>query len=370
MGKKRKRDKSEESIRKKIRKLENKLQNRRRIISSDEDIQSPCEDQFLQADKMTGVLTPCDAPCSPHTVETHNCEHQDGSQLFPADPATEPIKTVDDKLDEGILEILGNAPEPDTTLGKPIHKDIAARWIEVLKKGLNKEQKDLLAKEYLVPSNCELLVPPVLNPEVKVALLEQFIKRDTSLMNRQKRFANALSALGQSIEIIISTNCEQGLKQKVLKPVSDVCKILCDMHHDETKTRRKFVIASINTSLKDTLVNSEADKFLFGDNMSEKLKTAKTVQRSAEALKVTQAPFSRANFSNNKSFNSKNNLNYKPLHQKTTGRQHAGRPYAVLPPRHQNSSSQRQTHWMQRPPPPPPPSSHQPPPPIRRSARK
>ncbi|CAH0718645.1 unnamed protein product, partial [Brenthis ino] len=142
------------------------------------------------------------------------------------------------------------------------------------------------------------------------------------------------------------------------------------MHHYETKTRRKFVIASINTSLKDTLANSEADKFLFGDNMSEKLKTAKTVRRSAEALKVTQAPFSRANFSNNKSFNSKNNLNYKPLHQKTTGRQHAGRPYAVLPPRHQNSSSQRQTHWMQRPPPPPPPSSHQPPPPIRRSARK
>ncbi|CAH0718644.1 unnamed protein product, partial [Brenthis ino] len=190
MGKKRKRDKSEESIRKKIRKLESKLQNRRRIISSDEDIQSPCEDQFLQADKMTGVLT----PCSPHTVETHNSEHQDSSQFFPADPATEPIKTVDHKLDEGILEILGNAPEPDTTLGKPIHKDIAAKWIEVLKKGLNKEQKDLLAKKYLVPSNCELLVP-----EVKVTLLEQFIKRDTSLMNRQKRFANALSALGQSI---------------------------------------------------------------------------------------------------------------------------------------------------------------------------
>ncbi|CAH0731008.1 unnamed protein product, partial [Brenthis ino] len=139
------------------------------------------------------------------------------------------------------------------------------------------------------------------------------------------------------------------------------------MHNDETKTRRKFVIASINTSLKDTLANSEADKFLFGDNMSEKLKTAKTVQRSAEALKVTQAPFSRANFSNNKSFNSNNNLNYKPLHQKTTGRQHAGRPYAVLPPRHQNSSSQRQTHWMQWPPSPPPPSSHQPPPPIRRT---
>ncbi|CAH0727219.1 unnamed protein product, partial [Brenthis ino] len=89
MGKKRKRDKSEESIRKKIRKLKSELQNRRRIISSDEDIQN----------KMTGVLTPCDAPCSPHTVETHNSEHQDGSQLFPADPATEPIETVDDKLD-------------------------------------------------------------------------------------------------------------------------------------------------------------------------------------------------------------------------------------------------------------------------------
>lgn len=51
---------------------------------------------------------------------------------------------------------------------------------------------------------------------------------------------------------------------------------------------KKFVISSISTGLRDTLVNSCTDKYFFGDVMSEKVKHANNVQKSAEARKVTQ----------------------------------------------------------------------------------
>lgn len=238
-------------------------------------------------------------------------------------------------LDDDILQLLGDAPEPETVLGKAIHNDIATRWQDILKKGLGKDAKDNICKEYLIPSNCELLVPPILNPEAKAALTEQSVKRDASLVHRQKQLGIAISALAQATENIIHHSKESNkadLRQTVLKPISDACRLLCDMHNGETKIRRKFVISSINTSLKDTLLESASDKFLFGDNMSDKLKAAKSVQRSGEALKVIQ---NKKPQSQRPSFFNKNRSNFKTLHQKSAGKPDAGKP--PLAPRHQHN---------------------------------
>jgi hypothetical protein len=247
-----------------------------------------------------------------------------------ADPVTSSLEDVE--LDEDVLNLLGDAPKTDKPLGKVIHKDVASRWQEILNKGLSKDIKDKLAQEYLVPNNCNMLVPPTLNPEAKAALPDALVKRDASLMIRQKQIALAMSALAQATDILIK---QKFSASEVLKPISDAARVLCDAHFNETKMRRNFVISAINTNLKEALISSERDTFLFGENVSEKLKAAQAIQKSGSTLKNTQRhnnQFNKANFAY-KNKNQRGNLNYKTLHRKSpnqnktdAGRSRAARP--------------------------------------------
>ncbi|XP_060807715.1 uncharacterized protein LOC132903429 [Amyelois transitella] len=216
-------------------------------------------------------------------------------------------------LDEDILGIFGEAPKEEVALGKPIHRDIASRWNDILAKGLTKEIKNNLIQGHLTPSNCELLIAPALNQEVKAALPEGLVKRDMAILQRQKDVGVAISALATATELVIS-NVNAESKQSILKPISDACRILCDIHHSQTRLRRNYVINSINTELKETLLETSRDKYLFGENLTDKLKTAKTIQRSGETLKNNNKTiFNKNNFR----LRNKNNLNSKPQHRKT-----------------------------------------------------
>lgn len=109
----------------------------------------------------------------------------------PSQPGTSEDKTTcaetaeEVELDEDILLLLGDAPKAETPMGPSIHKDVARRWQDILAKGLSKEVKENLLKDYLVPSNCDLLLAAALNPEVKAALPEPLVKRDSSLAHKQ-----------------------------------------------------------------------------------------------------------------------------------------------------------------------------------------
>lgn len=251
------------------------------------------------------------------------------------------------ELDGDILQLLGDAPKPDAPLGPPIHKDVASRWQEILVKGLSKEVKDKMLTEYLIPSNCDLLTAPALNPEAKAALSEPSVKRDAFLMQKQKQLGVALSALSSATTLILANETS---KQKLLKPISDACRMLCDSHFIETKSRRNLVISSTNMQLKDTLTESVRDKsWLFGENITEKVKTAKNIQRSGDDLKNQPKSMTKSNFHGK---NNKFLLNFKAQHHRkiadkpTTstdngrGRQQTRAP-AAAPPRNTYRSTRR-----------------------------
>ncbi|XP_053616811.2 uncharacterized protein LOC128678925 [Plodia interpunctella] len=211
-------------------------------------------------------------------------------------------------LEENILQLLGDAPQSDVVLGKEIHKEIAGRWQEILKNGLSKEIKDKLTGQYLIPANCNLLLAPILNPEAKAAVPDIIAKRDTTMFQKQNQIGIALAALSTVMELVISNETS---KQKLLQPLSDDCRILCDSHNAETKTRRGIFLNAINTGLRETLASTNRDKYLFGEDVSEKLKIAKNVQKTGESLqKVTPKPNTKnaPQYKNKNYLNSKGNL--------------------------------------------------------------
>ncbi|KAJ2941412.1 hypothetical protein O0L34_g3620 [Tuta absoluta] len=58
------------------------------------------------------------------------------------------------------------------------------------------------------------------------------------------------------------------------------------MYLDTRGRRTEGVLASINKNLKDSLQETEPNEFLFGDNLIDKIKTAKAVQISGKELKT------------------------------------------------------------------------------------
>ncbi|XP_063618327.1 uncharacterized protein LOC134806605 [Cydia splendana] len=323
MGK-RKEELRDDEIRRKIQKLENKLAKkpaRRRIIYSSSDSSAESDDAANQvaARKVTTVAMVHDEASqnsprvtspravSPPPPRSPQDMPSPPEQPTPAqtDTETEEPNPEEQQLDDEILSLLGDAPKSDHQFGPPMHKDIASRWQEILLKGLDKETKEKLLKQYVIPKNCDMLLAPKLNPEAKAALSDGSVKRDFCIMQKQNQVGVALAALASLTELIISG---ENNKQNLLKPLSDACRILCDSHHSETATRRHFVLTATDAALKETLVETKRDQFLFGENVSEKLKVAKSIQKTGESLKQQQkSVFNKNNFIANKG-----HLNFKP----------------------------------------------------------
>lgn len=233
--------------------------------------------------------------------------------------------TVDVDLDSEILAALGEAPKTEVKFGNATHKDLATRWQDILGKGLSKEVKDKILDEYLIPDNCRLLVAPSLNSEVKVALAENMVKRDSSMLAKQKQLSIAIAALNKAIEMTIAKDDHT----KILKPISDACRLLCDSHFMDTRTRRGFVISSINPEMKETLIETKRDSSLFGEDVAEKLKSAKSIKRSAADLKQVKNDrsqvFNKANFIKHNRNTPNNRLNWKTMPRKITPRSEPAR---------------------------------------------
>lgn len=237
---------------------------------------------------------------------------------------------------EEILCLLGEAPNIQMPQGKNVHEAISSRWLGILSKGVEKEFKEKMLKEYLVPGNCDLLATPVLNPEAKVAVTDFMAKRDQSLSQRQQQLGTALSALAQATEMVISKESTE----KILKPLSDACRLLCDNHYQDTKTRRSLIVSALKPDLRETLVNTVRDKYLFGEKLADHLKSAQNIHKSGEGLKILpKQPFNKKQFINNHT--SKNRLNYKGLHRQAP-RADPGRSQQIQRPMTRSNRAQNQ----------------------------
>ncbi|XP_063365884.1 uncharacterized protein LOC134657665 [Cydia amplana] len=190
--------------------------------------------------------------------------------------------TID--LDDDVLQILGDDPSSATIYGKEVRAEIATRFTHVAIEGITKEtRKDLLSK-YLIPANCVKIGAPKLNPEIKAAISENFAKRDKGIESKQKEMACAISCLS---EIITSQLNSKEKNNDLLQKLIDLGRILCDLQYADSVTRRNFILFSLKKDLKDHLANTKIDTCLFGEDLTETLKSAKAMIKSGGEIKAT-----------------------------------------------------------------------------------
>ncbi|XP_037969493.2 arp2/3 complex-activating protein rickA [Plutella xylostella] len=277
MGKrKRSKDESEllEKVMKKVKKL---VRKKRRISSSSSD---GCETPSQ------GVcLSPAQSPASMNL-----CDYVPDEGNEDVTAATENVNLVTEEensqLDPEVLELLGSDPTQVKEFGDDLHKEVANRWKHILLNGLTKEEKSELSKNYLPAENCAFIRPPKLNPEVKSALHDLNIKKDAYSEKKQDVMASCLSAIGKALNMTLT---ERHSDPELIKILSDAGRLLCDIHHRESVSRRFAIINAVNKSKRDTIKNTKIDHNLFGSNLTEHLKTSKAISVSASELRYNSS---------------------------------------------------------------------------------
>ena len=210
------------------------------------------------------------------------------------------------ELDETVMEILGSDPSTITSYGKDIQKDLAIRYEFIATSGLSKELRKELLESHLAPANCKLIDAPSLNPEIKAAVTDIIVKRDKAMQAKQKQIGSAIACLSEAITILLSQETKD---PNILKLLVDTGRILCDCQHNDSITRRNFILAVLKKDLKDQVQLTKIDSLLFGQELADTLKTAKAINKSGFELKSVPPPRVIANKS--KPPPSSRNLNWK-----------------------------------------------------------
>lgn len=243
-------------------------------------------------------------------------------------------ENIEEYIPPDLLEILGTDPTQTQEFGIQINKEVATRLEYLATSGLDKDVRKELLEKYLVPSNAKHVSAPQLNAEIKAALTEPVIKRDKAIEVRQKQIAVAITSIGQ----ILSN--QLNLKERdntLLKQLMDTARILCDIQHGESVARRNFALYSLKREVKDQLLNTKIDKYLFGVDLPETLKVAKAVSKSVTDLKEIPKKTKPLN-----STNTTKNLNWRA--GPSVRKQQTGPPHKQQPAAPSNQQRARSSH--------------------------
>ncbi|KAI5637684.1 hypothetical protein NE865_09552 [Phthorimaea operculella] len=321
--------------REKIRKLEekkkeNSRRRRRAIIYSDSSDSEDNENRTKQTEN-----TPVrDKPLATTSRVSPAAAETTGGGTDSADASV-----IEPSLDPDILSALGAQPDDELEYGPKIHDNLSQLWLPILKKGIPKEEKDKIFKNYLVPENCKLLQAPKLNLEIAAAITESARGRDKKISSEQQQLGIGISAVNRALDVLIAK--EENSAVKAIKHLSEACRLLCDLHYNESQARIKLITPSLDKNFINILQDMQRDETLFGNKLSEKIKSSKAIKKQGLQIKKFILPNSATSSSTPRPSGSRGNWS--------------------APPRYSSSKSGRDSSnkasSFRKPPPPPPPAA-------------
>ncbi|XP_037963133.2 uncharacterized protein LOC105380262 isoform X2 [Plutella xylostella] len=184
-------------------------------------------------------------------------------------------------LDPELMSALGASTSDTAEFGENIHSSLANLWTPLLKKGLQKEEKDNLLKNYLVPANCKLLQAPKLNAEISAAVSEVVRGRDKKLIAFQQQLGTATAAVNKAMNTLLTSDD----KISALRYLSDSCRILADLHHLFSKDRIKLITPSLEKNFLHVIQDTERDETLFGATLGDKIKASKAIEKQGSQIR-------------------------------------------------------------------------------------
>ncbi|XP_011860134.1 PREDICTED: uncharacterized protein LOC105557495 [Vollenhovia emeryi] len=228
-------------------------------------------------------IQPENAPASNSTNPTQRSQTEEAEATPLTNQAASTDKNSEDifDLDEETLKIIGE--EPSKALKElEIHSSLVNRWNPWLKQGLKREARDELLKKYPRAGPCSL-EPPILNQELS-SLNTNILKKDKYFTFTQNLAGAALSTLVPVIIDLVPMKSKESKRR--LENLWDAAQLLAEIHHSQTIARRACILPSVSKQMADQLMKREADKYLFGENLGERIKEIKMINKLGQDMKI------------------------------------------------------------------------------------
>lgn len=184
---------------------------------------------------------------------------------------------------------MGDDPQAEDPQVGTLHSELATRWSSYITEGLKKELKVELLSKYPRASNCQLEAQ-ILNPEVAATMQDAALKRDKYASEIQKIMGSAMLALGLGMSLMLNENEEGVDRMQLLQYLSDAGRLIAEAHYRGAITRRSFILPGVEKNIKEVLEKCKMDKYLFGEGLSEKVKSTKSIEKVAADIKPKQIP--------------------------------------------------------------------------------
>ncbi|XP_076667933.1 uncharacterized protein LOC143368760 [Andrena cerasifolii] len=146
---------------------------------------------------------------------------------------------------------------------------LAGTWEKVLQSGLKKERKTEFLEKYPRRGNCPI-EPPKLNPEIEANKNETIKKR----------------ALGSAVTKIFEGQKQSINSEELLRDLVESGKLMCELFIQLTTARKAFIYPGLDAKARKVLKASETGEFLFGSELSQRIKSAKSMEKLGLSLKA------------------------------------------------------------------------------------
>ncbi|CAG9769949.1 unnamed protein product [Ceutorhynchus assimilis] len=136
------------------------------------------------------------------------------------------------------------------------------------------KQNNTKHSKYPTPENRPFVVSPKLNAEIRAALNEAGRKRDERLVACQKEVGIALTAVARAQSILLN------------RPYKDEETLSLIEHLGDTSLLFSLNSNNFKPELREALAEVPLDTYLIGEDLGERIKTAKSFGKSVADLKA------------------------------------------------------------------------------------
>ncbi|XP_044763671.1 uncharacterized protein LOC123320416 [Coccinella septempunctata] len=125
---------------------------------------------------------------------------------------------------------------------------------------------------------------------------------DQRVQKSQNQIGAAITAIAQALNEAVE---EESLNTRLIERLSDAGRILTAVHFEESSLRRGLIHPGINDKLKEALSSTAVDGYPYGNNLGEKIKETKALEKASGDLKIPKKPTKQTTTKGRKPLNSK-----------------------------------------------------------------
>ncbi|CAL8092694.1 unnamed protein product [Orchesella dallaii] len=228
---------------------------------------------------------------------------------------------------EELIKLLGLDPGSVQKTGDSFRPEVASRWQEIAKSGLQKDERSRIKAVFKPPPNCEFGAP-TLNPELSRSILPVVKNRDEEISRVQGNVQVSISGLGNLLSGLLDDDLKLE-RNDLISKISDAGRFLVGTQYSLSLLRRRLIRENIkDISMKEVLSETSVYPHLFGSDLGTKVKEIHAVTKmgiditkpSGSGIKpVTSSTFKRKATGSDGNPSVKRHLNsYRPLPSRPT----------------------------------------------------